>query len=409
MKIPMIRFPTFMNDKRFPLLLALGFFLFTFLVYYLTRLKPSTSFNYFVWLADAFLHGRLYLTEPPSRLTELIPVNGKFYVVYPPMPAVILMPFVFFWGTNFSQTLGSVIFGSVNVSLFYLLTRRLTKDSRIQIWMTLLFGFGTIHWYLASSGSAWYFAHVTSFLFLTFAIHETLSGGRPFLVGLFLGASYWARLSTILSFPFFLVMLSDKWLLESNDGSTLKRINSKPLVHFGLGVGVFVLLNFAYNFLRFGTPFDIAYSMLKITHQPWFKEGLFSLSYIPYHLSVLFAKLPVFTWEPPYVVPSLQGMSILITTPATVYVILAGIKNRITLACWLGIIPVALLIFTKSGTGWTQFGYRYAMDFYPFLLLLILKGIGSEIRWHHKLLISLGILVNLWGVLWVYEFGWFMW
>jgi hypothetical protein len=342
-----------------------------------------------------------------------VPVNGKFYVIYPPMPAVLLMPFVSIWGTKFSQTLGSVLVGSVNVSLVYLLMRRLTQNVKIQIWMTLLFGFGTIHWYLASIGSAWYFAHVVSFLFLTLAIYETFSNNkRPFLIGLFLGASYWARLSTILGLPFFIIMLSDQWLLESREGSILKRINLKPLIQFGLGVGVFVLINFTYNFLRFHTPLDVAYYMHTIRFRAWvpyFNKGQFSLSYIPYHLAVIFAKPPVFIERPPYVLPSYEGMAIWVTTPAFIYSIFAGVRNKISLACWLGIIPIALLIFTKGGTGWTQFGYRYGMDFYPFLLLLTLKGIGDEIRWYHKLLICFGILVNLWGVLWINKFGWFKW
>jgi hypothetical protein len=143
-------------------------------------------------------------------------------------------------------------------------------------------------------------------------------------------------------------MLSDKWLLESGKDSILKRVNLKPLIQLGFGVGIFVLLNFTYNFLRFGTPFDIAYTMLE-TPNPFFTEGPFSLSYIPSHLYVLFVKTPVFIKEPPYIVPSVWGMSILITTPAVVYSIFAGIRNKLSLACWLGIFPVALLLFLKGG------------------------------------------------------------
>jgi len=105
----------------------------------------------------------------------------------------------------------------------------------------------------------------------------------------------------------------------------------------------------------------------------------------------------------------MQGLSVLVTTPAFIYSIFAGIRNRLAFACWSAIIPIALLIFTKAGTGWTQFGYRYAMDFYPFLILLTLRGIGSTLRWHHKLLICLGILTNTWGVLWINKFHWFDW
>jgi hypothetical protein len=118
------------------------------------------------------------------------------------MPAILLMPFVAVWGTGFSQDLASLIIESVNVSLVFLIMRRLTQDLKIQIWMSLLFGFSTVNWWPATMDGPWYFAHVTSFLFLSLAIYETFTHQRLFLIGLLLGASYWTRLNTILSIPF---------------------------------------------------------------------------------------------------------------------------------------------------------------------------------------------------------------
>ena len=60
----------------------------------------ADPFDYFVRLADAFLHGRLYLLEAPSWLNELVPGGGGWYVVYPPVPAVLLVPFVAVFGTE---------------------------------------------------------------------------------------------------------------------------------------------------------------------------------------------------------------------------------------------------------------------------------------------------------------------
>ncbi len=51
-------------------------------------------------LADAFLHGHIYLTDHPSWLSELIPRDGVYYVPYPPMPAILLMPLVAIFGTE---------------------------------------------------------------------------------------------------------------------------------------------------------------------------------------------------------------------------------------------------------------------------------------------------------------------
>jgi hypothetical protein len=60
--------------------------------------------------------------------------------------------------------------------------------------------------------------------------------------------------------------------------------------------------------------------------------------------------------------------------------------------------------------GWTQFGYRYAIDFYPFLTLLTIKGVTKTgLRWHHWLLLFIGILVNAWGVIFINKLGFVGW
>lgn len=398
--------------NRYYLLLAFLFFLITFVVYYFTGESKETAYHYFAPLADAFLDGRLYLLSKPSWLNELLPVDGKYYVIYPPIPAIVLIPQALLLGNDINQTLASVFWGSLCVSVVYFLMRRLSGSIRLQVWMTLLFAFGTIFWYLACDGKAWFFAQVMSFFFLTLAIFETYGKRRPLIIGLLLGLSFWCRLPVILSLPFFLIMLSDLWINDGPKTNLLKKINLKPLILLGLGVGIFVLLNFLYNYVRFDTISNVAYT-IQAKEEPWFyPKGLFHLSYIPKHLWIFFLKPPLFSWDVPYIRPSLEGMSILITTPAVIYVIFAGIRNKTALACWSAIIPVAMVSFAHGGFGWIQFGYRFAVDFYPFLLVLIALGIKSQLkengdlRWHHKLLIILSIIVNIWGVLWINKFGW---
>ena len=40
----------------------------------------------------------------------------------------------------------------------------------------------------------------------------------------------------------------------------------------------------------------------------------------------------------------------------------------------------------------------------PWRALLVARAIGDEIKWHHKVLITIGVLINLMGVLWIYQF-----
>ena len=87
------------------------------------------------------------------------------------------------------------------------------------------------------------------------------------------------------------------------------------------------------------------------------------------------------------------------------YGLYAGLKgNRLVLACWLAIIPMALVHFTVGVTGWPQFGYRYQLDYAPFLFLLTWEGMGNRLKWHHVVLITIGIAINLCGVLWINKF-----
>ncbi|MFI5322153.1 MAG: hypothetical protein ACHQ6U_01180 [Thermodesulfobacteriota bacterium] len=383
-----------------------------FLVYFFTQPHVPDPFNYFNYLADAFLHGRVYVTVTPSYFEELIVKGGKSYVIYPPMPAIVLMPFIALCGISFKQVFLSFFLGGLNISIVYLLMRKVTEDEDIQFWMAVLFGFGTIHWYTATVGSVWFFSHIVSMTFLLLAIYGTFGGWSALLIGLLLGASYWSRLTTILTFPFFIIMLSDRWLLTRDKGGLFGRMRVSPLILFCSGVGIFVLLNFAYNYVRFGSLLDTAYVLHTISPakekvSPWFNKGLFSFSYIPYHLRVFLLEPPVFIKIWPYVIPSKVGLSILITTPAFVFALFAARRKKLILACWSAIILTAFLIFIKSGTGWAQFGYRYALDFYPFLLLLTVTGIGEELKWYHKVLILLSVLVNIWGVLFLNKFDWY--
>jgi hypothetical protein len=79
-------------------------------------------------------------------------------------------------------------------------------------------------------------------------------------------------------------------------------------------------------------------------------------------------------------------------------------RDRLVAACWAAIIPTATLIFFFGATGWSQFGYRYGMDFTPFLWLLAARFIGDNLKWWHVALILAGVAVNAMGVFWIYQF-----
>jgi len=104
-------------------------------------------------------------------------------------------------------------------------------------------------------------------------------------------------------------------------------------------------------------------------------------------------------------------MAIWLTTPAFIFALFYTFyhfKEKITLACWSAILPIAILVMSHGGTGFTQFGYRYATDFYPFLFLLTFLGM-KNLKPYHKFFIIIGVLVNLWGVISINKFGFVDW
>ncbi|MGA2910413.1 MAG: hypothetical protein ABSE04_01245 [Candidatus Microgenomates bacterium] len=370
-------------------------FIFSFIVYLLTS-AGRTPYDYFTRLSDSFLQGKLYLTQNPPWLNELIPAGpNKFYVVYPPMPAILAMPFRLIFGQLFEQQYLAQLLGAGIVILTMCISFSIKKDKKLAIWAGFLAGFGTIIWFLAATGSAWYLSQVSAAFFMSAAILESLNKKRPILIGVLLGAAYLSRIEIILSLPFFLYILWDKnWL--------------KNYLKMAMGLAPFIFTDFLYNFLRFGVVWDKSYILIPgVLNESWYQNGLFSPLNIPNHLKIIFLALPKFIPQFPYIEPSWAGLAIWITTPAFIYALIANIKEKIIRFSWLSILLISLLIFSHGTTGFSQFGYRFAVDFYPILIFLTIKGAAKTgLKWHHYLLLTLSILVNLWGVTWINKFGW---
>jgi len=374
-------------------------FLVVFIVYLITS-PGKTPYNYFTRLADAFLHGRYYITDNPSWLSELIPAGlGRFYIVYPPMPALLALPFVFLFGPNFPQQIIAHLLGAGIVILTILTSLKIRKDNKLAVWSGILIGFGSIVWYLSSVGSVWYLGQISSAFFLTAAIYEVITKKRTFLVGLFIGAAYLSRIHVIISLPFFIYALKINFKIESQ--------NIKKFITLGFGLFPFLAFDAIYNFIRFGVPWDKGYFLVPgLLTEPWMSKGIVNIAYIPNHLQLLFLQLPKFLKVFPYIEPSWYGLAIWITTPAFVFSLKASLKEKLNILAWLAIFSIFAVVSIRGGTGWTQFGYRYAVDFYPFLVFLTIKGISkSKLKWYHWLLLVLSVIVNLWGVIMINKLG----
>jgi hypothetical protein len=368
-----------------------------FAIYFISNSTPLQWYKHYVYQSQAFLEGRTDLQDFPEYYHDLVSYEGKYYLASPPMPAVVLLPAVAIWGEDTDQIRISMFIGAVNVALAWILLGRLGVDGRKRWLLTVLFGLGTVHWEVATHGTTWFFAEIVAVLFLLLSLIEHFGRRRAFLVGLLLGMAVMSRLPVLLGSIFFLATLSQQ-------GGFPKR----PL-QFLAGLALPMALLGFYNFIRFDSPLETGY--FAHTYAAYFaadveQHGFFSLHYIPKQLYTLLLLPPEYIDHFPFLRPYPEGMSILLTTPAVFYVLRARFSEARNL--WLGLAVLAILlpIMLWFSTGWVQFGYRYSLDFFPFLLILISSGMGSRLNNGMIALVALSVAVNLWGTLWSVHLGW---
>jgi hypothetical protein len=237
---------------------------------------------------------------------------------------------------------------------------------------------------------------------------EWFGKARPALMGLCFAFAFWCRMETIIAVPFVLVALPDRWLHPRTD-EIIPRPRLEWLLAFALPIVGVLALNSAYNYVRFGVFGNQAYEVLINMGKgdPLYQKGLFDLSYWRGHVFVLFEAKPILLgWhEFPYILSGVGGLAIYYTTPAFVYALRAP-WDRWTLACWTGILLFIGVLFQFGGTGMTQVGYRFALDFYALLTVLTIRGmdgwvhgVHKPIRAWHMAFIAICVVMNSW---WVY-------
>ena len=339
-------------------------------IYVAAGIGLATDYDYYGRLADAFLHGRWWLTEAPPWLNELLPCGeGRFCVVYPPLPAILSLPFVPFFPTAVSQVVASRIAGGASAGILYYGLRAYGAPRTYALAGAVLSAFGTTLLFSSVDGRAWFAAHSASMLFLALAFAVAARGGSAFAVGALIGISALARLPVALAAPALALLCARR------SGSAYTR-SLAGVIAGGLP---FAAIYVGYNLLRWGTPLDDGYARLT-QGDVFFNQGLFSPLYIVRQLKAIFLEPPdIVPGTPFFFRPRFTGMSLFLTTPAFVWVFLAlrEVRRDVVVAATAVAALLALLPDLFHATwGFQQFGYRFSIDAQPFLVALALTGDG---------------------------------
>lgn len=362
---------------------------------------------YFNHLALAFLHGQTYLAAPPAT-HDLTQYAGHWYVPFPPLPALLMAPAVWWGGlASLNTVFFCALFGAFNVTLVYLILTALGQHgwSQLQpsdnLWLTLLFGLGTVHWYMATLGSVWFVAQICTVTFVALAVWLALTMGSAWLAGGLLALAMLARPNVALTWPL-LLGIAVQWQCQRAEP-----FNWRIFSNWALSSMIPLLLALAgllgYNAVRFGNPLDFGYLTENIASELAPKlhtYGQFHWHHIPENLWAMWLAGPQWDAQRNIWRPDPDGMSLLLTTPALIYLVRARPRTPLVIGAWIafGLLLIPLLLYYN--TGWWQFGYRFSLDFMIPVMVLLAVAAGERISKHMRLLILAGVLVNLYGVVW---------
>ena len=392
-------------------------------------------YQHHIYLAEAMLHGSFDVKAAgiPDYYQDTVTVGDAKYLPYGPAPAILLMPGVALQGTSFSQMDFTLFLGAVNAVLFWYILG-LVRVSAFSRWLgVIFFTFGTVHFYSATEGTLWFYNHIAAVFFLQIAIILFLKRAPLFLPAFVLGLAWLSRSPTLIAMPFFLYGILTRWDENFSLKSLIqvdfyKRfVRSKALadgIIFGIGLvplGIFYLW---YNEVRFGDPFDsgfntvyetytnggLAYSFYRVDYPQAAHFPLFDVRNIPLHIYTMFFMPPDYHPDLSIVRPSPYGLSIFLTSPAFIYAFFVKRKTWLTPACWLAVGLITIPLFMHYSQGWVQYGYRFLLDYMPFLAILTVMGFDDHQSRNGRILmitlVAISVASGSWGRYWGNELGW---
>jgi hypothetical protein len=401
------------------------------------RLLHKSTETHFSYQADMFLHRRLDLGHPPpnsndwaeveylhlkdgrtvagtfiksnpfhfreldgkiERLTDADIANRwkKYYVSFPPFPSAIFLPLVAIFGLGVNDVLVTVVLAALAPMLLFFVLRRLaargdsTRSEEDDLWLTAMFGFGTVFFYTSVIGQVWYTAHVVAMVLTGLFVLAALDARHPILAGLCIGALLLTRPHIAAWSLFFFY---EAWRAHG------RKVPVGKIVAFGVPLVVLGGLGFVFNWARFGAFGEFGHFYLNVRWTDRIQRyGLTNFSFLSRNLAVALVLTPKFISKAPYIQFGYHGMSLLLTTPGYIFLLWPRVKSSLHTALWAVVAPIALAGFMYQNDGWIQFGYRFSNDF-SFALIMLLAIGGRPLTRTWKALILVGVVVNLFGAI----------
>lgn len=417
---------TLKTDAGLPRKTAAGFLFFAVLGFSVTRItgmwmgRVNAPPDKVYWneLAESFLHGRLDLMHPAGH-HDLTLYDGKWYVPNPPLPGILMIPWVALLGSaeSVNMCIADAVIAGVNAGLLFLmLTLAFETDGgplyrfsrgncrSVCCWVTLLFIFGTDHLWLGTTGQMWFVSQMLVVTFTLLGCIFVICRFSPVFAGIALGLGMLCRPNI---FPVWLCMLG-LWLHQQDE---FPHIPWKKTFFWCLKSGVPAViaagLLLLYNKLRFDDWMDFGY--VTINGADWILDavreyGMFHPHFIGINARVMLWGLPEldFSGERFFFQPHPAGYSVFLMTPPLIWAFRAFRKNWAAAGSWAAVLLGVGLLLLYHNTGAEQIGYRYILDLSAPLALLTADGLRGKVSGLFKLLTVFAVVLSFVGIWWWY-------
>lgn len=343
--------------------------------------------------ALAWLEGRTDLGRKP-RFLEVAEFEGRYYVSFPPTPALVELPFAAVFGRDTPNSLA--LYGLVLAALiaqFRMLERR-GFGERDALLAAGTFVFGSNLYVSSVKATVWAQGQAMGYAFAMLGLQRVLDNARRGLRGP--GPGYLLLALAVGCRPFHLFLVP---LLVALDVRTSARAFRSAAVSAALWMSPLLGALAAYNWLRFGNPLEFGH-----THLAWARDlprGIFSLAYVPRNLYLAWLRLPDWSSSSPPLDFDPWGTAFWLNNAIFVFALFGLLRGRfdgvVRATAWLALLTTWPLLLAYETNGWRQFGYRFLIDLLPAAFVVYLF---SYRRFTRAMLWAalFSFIVNLYGL-----------
>lgn len=357
-------------------------------------------FDQYTRQATAWLRGQAFIAGGQDYTwLELAVYQGAYYVSFPPVPTLPMLPLVLLFGTETPNNLVVALYAGLAVIGAYRACRACGMDAMQSCFWALFAVLAGNMLVISTNGGVWCQAQTLHMALLVWGIDCALRNRRAACAAL-LALAVGCRPFSILYLPIALYYFY--WQDRRSDpqkkpSAALRRLIKPVLIMIVIGAAYMW-----YNWVRFDNPFEFGHRYLPEFTRT--ENGQFSIQYIWSNLrSVLFRPVTLLPTGALHY-SMYDGFMFYVANPIFIVwgirivrdIRLKRMTGPMIALCAGLIVNLLCLCLHKTFGGW-QFGARYTIDLIPYAFFYLLLSGKKKPYIIDQFLCGFGLLFNAYG------------